>query len=311
MRAIRFYEHGSPDVLRVAEVPKPDASPGQVSIEVTAAAVHFADILVRRGGPGMPAVPLPFVPGFTVTGIAAGRRVVAAVASGGYAERAAAAADAVVPIPDGLDDATALAAFGHGGAALGIVEAAGLRAGETVLITAAAGGVGNLMVQLAARAGASVIGAVGGPDKLAAVPSVAVDYARDDWPDRVRELAPDGVHAVLDTVGGPIAETAFGLLTPRTGRIVLAGLSGGAAPRLDSAAVLARGITVTGFASVLDGARERSARARHALDLAAAGELRPIAGAAVPLDAAAGLHRAVEARQTTGTSVLVVAQRSS
>ncbi|MBT2413954.1 zinc-binding dehydrogenase [Streptomyces sp. ISL-12] len=322
MRAVRFHAYGSPDVLRVDEVPVPQPGPGQVLVRVTAAGVGFADVQIRAGlmrQTALPDLPMPFSPGFEVAGTVAaagpgvdpttvGRRVVGAPAGGGYAELALVSADAALPCPDALDDHTALALLGQGTTAVGVTRAAALHAGDTVLVEAAAGGVGSLLVQLARRAGATVIGAARGEKKLAAAEQlgahIVIDYTAPDWHEQARDAAGGSVQVVLETTGGPVSAAAFDLLTPGTGRMVIYGTASGQAPRFDPLAVYHRGVSVTGFASMAL-APDQQARLRdEAFGLAAVGELEPVIGTVLPLSQAAAAHRAFEERATIGKTVL-------
>ncbi|PRY02016.1 zinc-binding dehydrogenase [Allonocardiopsis opalescens] len=322
MRVVRFHEYGPPEALRVDEVPEPEPGPGRLLVRVAAAGVGLADTRIRAGlvRDMLPDLPLPFSPGFEVAGTVAavgagadpalaGRRVAAAVFGGGYAEVAEVDAEAAYPLPDGLDDAAALALLGQGAAAVGAAEAAAIEPGETVLVQAAAGGVGGLLAQLAKRAGATVIAAVGGPAKYAAAlrngADRAVDYTAPDWADRVRESAPGGVHAVFEGTGGPVSAAAFGLLAPSVGRMVVYGASSGRMPEFDPAELYRRAVAVRGFASVLLPPAELARLRNRAFALAAGGELSPAAGSALPLAEAAAAHRALEERRTTGKTVLI------
>lgn len=322
MRAVRFHDYGSPDVLRLDEVPVPQPGPGQVLVRVTAAGIGFADVQIRAGlmrQTALPDLPMPFSPGFEVAGTVAavgpgvdpttiGRRVVGATAGGGYAEMAIVSAAAALPCPDALDDHTALALLGQGSTAVGVAQAAALRAGDTVLVEAAAGGVGSLLVQLARRAGATVIGAARGEKKLAVAEQLGahmvIDYTAPDWHEQARDAAGGSVQVVLETTGGSVSAAAFDLLAPGSGRMVIYGTTSGQAPCFDPLAVYHRGVSVTGFASVAL-APDQQARLRdEAFALAAIGELEPIIGAVLPLSEAAAAHRAFEERATIGKTVL-------
>ncbi|MDX6340639.1 MAG: NADPH:quinone reductase, partial [Trebonia sp.] len=230
MKAVVMREFGPPRVLRVEDVAGPSSGPAAVVIGVEFASVTFVETQVRAGRPPSKAM-LPALPailgngvGGTVTRAGAeagpgllGQRVVAALGGkgGGYAEAAAAAMPGLIEVPDGVElrDATALLADGR--TALGLMELARPRSGDTVLVEAAAGGVGTLLVQLARNAGARVVALVGGERKLAVVrdlgADLVVDYSDAGWPSRVREAA-GRVDVVFDGVGGGIGLAAFGLL---------------------------------------------------------------------------------------------------
>ena len=184
MRAVVIREFGPPEVLEGAEVATAEAGPGQVVIEVELANITFVETQVRAGKPPHPAM-LPALPpsGRRISGTVAGRRVVASLnGTGGYAERVAVDAGRPVQVPDGLALRDAVALLADGRTALALVRRAGLRAGEVVLVEAAAGGVGTLLVQLARNAEARVVALVGQERKLAVArelgADVAVDYRR-------------------------------------------------------------------------------------------------------------------------------------
>ncbi|WP_320776716.1 quinone oxidoreductase family protein [Streptomyces sp. CRN 30] len=158
-----------------------------------------------------------------------------------------------------------------------MARAAALRAGDTVLVEAAAGGVGSLLVQLARRAGATVIGVARGERKLAVAKRLGadtvIDYSAPDWHERVRDAAGGSVQVVLETTGGPVSAAAFDLLAAGTGRMVLYGTTSGQAPRVGPLAVYHRGVSVTGFSSTALTADQRARLRDEAFTLAADGGL--------------------------------------
>ena len=236
-----------------------------------------------------------------------GRQVVTTTGgSGGYAELVAVQSADLIDVPEGLAMQTATALLADGRTAQALMDAAAVRPGETVLIEAAAGGVGSLLVQLARRAGATVVAAAGGPRKLAAATElgsdVAVDYTVEGWPERVTDLAGE-VDVVFDGVGGVVGQAAFGLLR-RGGRCCTYGMASGQFASIDGDVAASRGITVLRGAPVSpERMRELS---RRALNDAAAGGLRPLIGQTFPLPAAADAHAAIEARATIGKTLLLV-----
>jgi NADPH:quinone reductase len=310
VRAVRQYEFGAPSVLRVEDVPDPVAGDGFALVRVEASGVHFIDTVIRRGvrmGP-MPLPELPMTPGREVAGVVdggewAGRRVVAHLgpASGGYASRAVAPISALHERPDGLSADLAVAMIGTGRTAVSILSAAAITADDTVLVTAAAGGLGTLFVQAALGAGATVVGAAGGARKTARLPSavVAVDYLDPTWADQVR-AAVGSVSLVLDGVGGDVRRAAVELLRPG-GRLVHHGWSSGDRSPLDEEALAARGIEST-FALGLPA--DQRALETEALQAAADGRLVPALQRFSLTDAAAA-HTAIEARETVGKVVLI------
>ena len=255
---------------------------------------------------------LPMVPGNGVGGAVAavgagvdpalvGRRVVTSTGgAGGYAEKVAVDAASLVPVPDGLALDVAVALLADGRTATMLVDAAGVRGGDRVLVEAAAGGVGTLIVQLAHAAGARVIGAAGGERKLALATSLgadtAIDYTEPGW-----ERAAGPVDVVFDGVGGAIARAAFGLLG-HGGRMVSFGLASGTWSDVSEQEAAERGVTRIGLQRP-DPAASRAFTAR-ALAAAAEGRLRPVIGACFPLACAAEAHAAIEARATVGKTLL-------
>jgi NADPH2:quinone reductase len=226
MRAVIVREFGPPEVLVAEEAPEPTAGAGEVVIDVELANITFVDTQIRAGRPPHPSMSptLPAILGNGVGGMVValgagvdagllGRRVVTSLTgSGGYAQRAVAPAQRLVPIPDGVSMRDAVALLADGRTALSLIRQARPRAGETVLVEAAAGGVGTLLVQLARNAGARVVAAAGGERKLAIArrlgAEVAIDYRAGAWPRQVRDAVGE-VDVVFDGVGGAVGESAF------------------------------------------------------------------------------------------------------
>lgn len=315
MRAVWLREFGGPEVLVPGAAPDPVPGPGQVLIEVAHANLTFVETMFRATGFGPFTGSPPLIPGNGVGGVITavgpgvdeglvGRRVVSGTGgSGGYAERVVVDRDLPFEVPAGLplDEAVALLADGRTAAML--VDAAGLLPGERVLVEAAAGGVGSLLVQLAATAGARVVAAAGGDRKVTLLRERGlddvVDYRQPDWADRVR-AATGGVDVVFDGVGGPLARAAFDLLDAG-GRMVSFGLASGAWADVPADLAAARGVTLlrpTATPAELRGYTER------ALAEAAAGRLRPLIGQRFPLEKAADAHAAIESRTTVGKTLL-------
>jgi NADPH2:quinone reductase len=325
MHAIRLHAFGPAENLRYEEVDDPLPGPGEARIAVAAAGVHLIDTVIRSGRRQGPlALPeLPAIPGREVAGVVdalgvgvdedlLGRRVVAHLgpASGGYAELAVRDVDALRPIPDGVSEDAAVAMIGTGRTAMGILEVGELRAGDVVLVTAAAGGLGSLLVQAARNAGATVVGAAGGEAKARRVRelgAIAVDYSVEDWSSTVRQ-ALDGreVTVALDGVGGELGRAALELLGPG-GRLILFGFASGAPTRLDAGDLFARGLTVSAAIGPRILQRPGSMRdlEERALAAAASGELVPLVGQRFALAEAAAAHAAIERRATVGKTVLV------
>ncbi|SEU44015.1 zinc-binding dehydrogenase [Nonomuraea wenchangensis] len=322
MRAVVMEEFGGPEVLRIRQVEDPVPGPGQVLVAVAYASITFVETQVRSGnGPfGRPA--LPRIPGNGVGGriVAAGPDVDPALVGtvvvtttggeGGYAELALARARDAVPVPEGLELKDAVALLADGRTALLLSRQAEIKPSERVLVEAAGGGVGSLLVQLAAAADAHVIGAARGAGKAELVTSLGaasyVDYSRPDWLDRVMKATGGvGLDLVFDGVGGRIGTEAIGALR-EGGRVSIYGMASGADAELDEGRLRARSIGVIGLTAAPTPAQTRALIA-DALNLAAAGRLRPVIGQTFPLESAAAAHRAIESRTTTGKTLLIPA----
>jgi NADPH2:quinone reductase len=326
VRAVRQQRFGGPEVLTVEEVPDLQPDAGQVRIAVAAAGVHLHDATIRQGeasGP-FPLPALPMTPGREVAGTVdalgngaeptwLGRQVVAHLgqASGGYAAQAVAPVAALIGLADDVDAAEAVAMVGTGRTALGVLAEAGLRPDDVVLVTAAAGGIGSLLVQAACHAGAFTIGAAGGDAKVALVDAlgadVAVDYLDPAWPDAVRARLPDGrgVTVALESVGGAIGRAAFDLVAPG-GRVVMVGFSCGEMIELTAGDLFAHGVAVTAAIGPRMFARPGGIQglAEQAVAQLAGGVWHPLV-TRFALDDAAAAHGALVERQTTGKVVLI------
>ena len=320
MRVVWLKEFGPPEALVPGEAPDPVAGAGQVVVAVAFANITFVETQVRAGRSPFPLAPgaLPMIPGNGVGGVVAGtgtgvdaalagRRVVSGTGGrGGYAEKAAVEASGLVEVPEGLalDEAVALLADGR--TALALARAARIAPGERVLVLAAAGGVGSLLVQLAQAAGARVLAAAGGPGKLRLArelgAEVTADYRQPDWPVALRAAA-GAADVVFDGVGGPIGRAAFWLLDPG-GRMLSYGLASGEFTEVSEDEARARQVTIARGVPVTPD--ESTALTRAALSLAAAGRLRAVIGQRFPLEAAAAAHRAIESRATIGKTLLEV-----
>ena len=307
MRAVWLKEFGGPEVLVEADTPDPEVVAGQALVEVEFANITFVETQVRAGKAPWP-VQLPMIPGNGVGGVVVsavdpslvGTRVIASTGgAGGYASLAAVDASGLIEVPDGvaLDDAVALLADGR--TATMLADSVGLRAGDRVLVEAAAGGVGTLLVQLARAAGALVVALAGGPHKVALVrgADVVIDYLLPDWPDRVR-AAVGAVDVVFDGVGGEIGRDAFSLLDPG-GRMLSFGLASGEWAGITPSDAAARGV------SLLAGGRPTPAEARS-YTVRALSDLVPVIGQRFPLAQAAQAHALIESRGAVGKTLLEV-----
>ncbi|MFI9505311.1 zinc-binding dehydrogenase [Nocardia sp. NPDC052566] len=331
MRAVYATEFGGPEVLTVREVPEPVAGPGEVVIEVAAADVMFLDTQLRSGwGTSFFDVRPPYVPGGAIAGVVTavgadvdpswvGKRVSSQTAAsgiggglptGGYAEQALAKAETLVPVPDGLTLSQAVAVAHDGKTALAVFDRAAVRPGEWVLITAAGGGLGTLLIQLARAAGANVIAAARGGAKLELAArlgaSVVLDYSEADWAAKARAATGDaGVQVALDGAGGGFGTAALGAVADG-GRFIGYGAAAGEFAALDQEAAAARGIAVTGLMDLTAGDTDWHALAERAQNEAVAGRLEVVIGQSFPLDQAGRAHAAIESRTAFGRTVLTV-----
>jgi NADPH2:quinone reductase len=323
MHAIRLHEFGPAENLVFEEVPDPTPATGQVRIKVEAAGVHLIDTALRAGTTGGgPITPpeLPTIPGREVAGTVdrldpvtdrtwLGKRVVVHLGQvpGGYAELAVANADRLHELQPHVDAAAAVATIGTGRTTAGILEQAALTPDDVVLITAAAGGIGSLLVQAARNTGSTVIGLAGGPAKTAQVrdlgAEIAVDYEDITWLDQVQtELAGRPVTAILDGVAGNNARQALDLLTTG-GRVITFGWSAGSPLDLTPDQLTARGITTSSPLGPKIAARLRPLETT-ALHHTTSGYWIPLT-TQYPLEQAATAHKALETRNTTGKVVLI------
>jgi NADPH2:quinone reductase len=305
MRAVVMHEFGPPSVLVNSEVAEPVAPASDAMIDVEFASVTFVETQIRAGTPPHPSMlpRLPAILGNGVGGVWHGRRVIASLnGTGGYAERAVAPLEGLVTVPDELRTEDAVALLADGRTAMMLVRAAAIQPGDTVLITAAAGGVGGLLVQLARNAGARVVGAAGGERKLAIArdlgANLALDYLDPAWTTRARA---EGISLVLDGVGGSIGLAAFDVLGSG-GRYYPFGMSSGSFAQISDADAETRKVSVIrGGRPTPDELREL---VRAALAEAVAGRLRSSIGQIVPLERAADAHAAIEQRLTVGKTLL-------
>ncbi|HEY3685293.1 MAG TPA: zinc-binding dehydrogenase [Streptosporangiaceae bacterium] len=327
MKAVRAVAAGGPGVLETADVAVPEPGPRDVQIAVRLAGVNFADVNARRGTYRAPGGPAPRglgldlygevrAVGAAVTRLRTGQRVAGFAATPAYAEVAVAHADLVWPVPDEVSDEAAASYPVVGQTAYHLLKtAARLRDGESVLVTAAAGGVGATAIQVARLLGAgTIVGAAGSPERAAEAVARGADAGVDYSASGVAEgmAAAAAAHAVdvaLDGVGGAVRRGAFHCLNP-FGRLVHFGNASGEPEELPTARTLReRGITVVGFH--LQTLRERrrgllADGARHLLAWLADGRLTIPVADVLPLNRAADAHRLLESRRVSGKLLLSI-----
>ncbi|MCS5637557.1 MAG: NADPH:quinone oxidoreductase family protein [Myxococcota bacterium] len=328
MKAWRVAEHGEPEKVLVLEdhVALPEPAPDQVRIRVGAAALNFGDDLLCRGTyqlrPG-----LPFTPGLEVAGevvaagaeagLAEGTRVmgVPALPAGGLAEYALADARNCYPIPSSLPDLDAAAMLipfqtGH----VALHRRGGLKAGETLLVHAGAGGVGSAAIQLGKVAGARVIATAGGPEKVAICrelgADLAIDYLEEDFAPAVREATGGkGADVIYDPVGGKVFEASRKCVAWE-GRILVVGFAGGEMLDAPMNQLLFRSYSLVGVYMGEYSHRDRpflDAVHQEILDLSGAGRIKPLIHARVSMEEVSGAIASLAGRATAGKVVVEVA----
>jgi NADPH2:quinone reductase len=313
MQAIQMTEFGEPDVLKMVELPVPEPAPGETLIRVTRAGLNFADLHTRTNS-YVGGATLPLVPGAEVAGVRedTGERVVALTGDGGYAQYATALAERAFPIPDDVDDGTALALVIQGTTAWHMYRtAAHVQQGESVVVHSAAGGVGSLAVQLARPMGAGrVIATATGEERRRLALELGADAAVDPAPDGLTErlIEANGgapVDVVFDMAGGAAFDASYTALA-HFGRIVVCGIATREQNEVRSGSLLRHSRAVVGF--YLFHCLERPGMFTRALEdlfaRAASGELRAIVGRTYPLGQAAQAHTDLRARRTTGKLLL-------
>jgi NADPH:quinone reductase len=314
MRAIRITEFGGPEVLTlVDDQPAPNPGPGELLIDVGHAGINYADTHQAEDSYLAPST-LPLIPGAEVAGTTPdGRRVVALLAGGGYAERAVAAAALAFDVPNEVSDGQALALVLQGTTAWHLLRtSAHLQPGESVVVHAAAGGVGTLAVQLAKRWGAGTVIAVASSEEKR---QLALDLGADE---AVDARAPDlkaalvaanrgTVDVVLDMVGGRTTDQSLAALAP-FGRLVHFGMASRTPPSpIQPGALMARSRAVIGFwlaHAMRDPQRHLAEPMRELLELTAAGDLRPVVGGTYGLSEARRAHEDLRGRRTVGKLLL-------
>jgi len=321
MRAIRITEWGGPEVLELVEdAPRPVAGEHQVLVRVTRAGINFADTHARENT-YLARYELPFTPGAEIAGVVeesghgfeAGRRVVALVGTGGYAEYVAAPAATIVPVPDGVSDATALGILLQGLTAWHLfATSAKLHPGESVVVHAAAGGVGSLAVQLAGPMGAGRVIATASTEEKRALAlelgaDAAVDVTREDLAAALREAnLGERVDVVLEMAGGRVFDASLDALAP-FGRLVTYGMASGEPNQVTSGALMRKSRAVVGFWLMHCLARPAEmvdAPLRDLFGRAQRGELRVVEGATYGLSEVRRAHEELQARRTMGKLLL-------
>jgi NADPH:quinone reductase len=321
MKAIVVEEFGGDDVLQVKDVETPQPKAGEVLVKLGASGLNYIDVYHRTG---LYPMPLPFTPGLEgagtieavgegVSDFAAGERVAWASQIGSYAEYVAAAAERLIKIPDTLDDRSAAAAMLQGMTAHYLVTSTyELKSSDTALVHAAAGGVGLLLIQMAKRIGARVIGTVSTEAKEALARDAGADeiirYTEQDFEEEVKRLTDGkGVQVVYDSVGKTTFLKSLKCLAPR-GMLALFGQSSGSVEPFNPGLLAQQGsvfLTRPSLFHYTASRKELEWRAGEVLQAVATGELKLRIEKTFPLDETAEAHRQLEGRKTTGKVLLI------
>jgi NADPH2:quinone reductase len=319
MRAVQLERLEGPEGLKLVDMPVPEAG-DQVLIEVVAAGVSFPDLLLSKGQYQMKP-PVPFVPGVEVAGVVrsapagaavkAGDRVMAFTMLGGWAEVVAAPPNMTFRVPEGWSfEAAAGTVMNYHTAHFALHRRGRLKAGETLLVHGAAGGVGTATIQVARGAGARVLAVVSSEEKAEVARSAGADLAllsTGDWVSQVKEKTGGrGVDVVMDPVGGDIFDLSLKCLAPE-GRLLVVGFAGGRIPEVKVNRLLLKNIDVVGVAwgaFVMMEPQLTEEIARSLASLAEKGFVEPLVGSTFPLEQAAEALRALDSRKATGKVVL-------
>ena len=311
MKAIQISEFGGPEVMKLVDIDQPKPGTDEVLLDVTAIGINYADTHQVENSYLSPQS-LPLVPGIEVVGTHDGKRYLAAVSSGGYAEKAIAHTSSIFPIPDSVTDDQALCMLVQGTTAWHLLKTmAHLQKGESVVVHAAAGGVGTLAIQLAKLWGGTVIAVTSSPEKAALAKSLGADAFVDaneaNLAKAIRAAnGGKGVDIILEMVGGPTFDQSL-LALADFGRLITFGMASRTAPTPVHPGALMHGSkTVAAFwlancfgkPALLDDVLV------ELFQLVADGKLKPVIGATYPLNQAVAAHQAMLARGTTGKIVL-------
>ncbi|NRD77873.1 NADPH:quinone oxidoreductase family protein [Bacillus sp. BRMEA1] len=322
MKAIQFKEYGKPEVLEIVDIPIPEIKPRSVLVQVKASGVNFADT-ARRYGQYLAKTPLPYIPGSEVAGVITevslevtdfkvGDRVVALTEDGGYAEYIALHESQLIKIPEAVEFNHAAAILGQGVSAYHILKTSGqLKKGDTVVVHAAAGGVGTFAVQLAKIMGAGkVIATASSPEKLELAYSLGADfgvnYLEENWHKQILAYTEGkGADVVLEMVGGDIFRNSLKCMAVN-GRLVIYGRAGGQETKFDPAILMQRNVSVIGFwlVHILKDTKIFNESVRELLESISNGKLKLVIGETFPLEEAKRAHELMESRQTKGKLII-------
>ncbi|WP_446223438.1 zinc-binding dehydrogenase [Nocardia sp. IBHARD005] len=330
MRAVQVKEFGGPEVMEVLELPTPQPDSVEVVVDVEVADVMFLDTRLRSGwGQDYFPLSLPYVPGGAIGGVVSavgaevdprwlGKRVVTQTAAsgiggglpiGGYAEKSLAKAATLTEIPGGLTTEQAVGLAHDGRTALAVFDRAAVQPNSWVLITAAGGGLGTLLIQLSITAGAHVVAAARGTEKLALATrlgaTAVVDYSVAGWAERVREITGGGAAVVFDGAGGEFGGTALAAAADN-GLFLGYGSAAGDFADGDTDAAVARAVTVLGLFDIVGEDVDWAAITSRAQAAVVEGSLEVVIGQTFPIDQVRQAHAAIESRSALGRTLLTV-----
>lgn len=317
MKAIRVNELGGVDKLTLEEIEKPIPEADEILVKVAAAGINYADTMMRSGN-YLAQPELPFTLGYeaagtveklgeSVTNLQLGQRVLATTSSGGYAEFATAKANSVIPIPDELGYSEANALLVQGLTALGLLN--DTKSGQSILIHAAAGGVGSLLVQLAKDKGLKVIGTASSEEKLEFVKSLGADktinYSNDNWTEKVLEATDNnGADLIIEMVGGDIVAKNLKVLAAH-GTMIVYGSASGEDFKISVLNLMYKNHSIKGYWLMNESVENRIRFIKELLGHIASGKLK-VEITEFPLENAKEAHQSIEDRKTKGKVVLTV-----
>jgi NADPH:quinone reductase len=318
MKAVRMHEFGGADVLRFEDIENPVQQPDEVLIRVRVAGLNYSDISRRRGSYRPANMSFPYIPGLEaagtvdvvgsgVTQFKTGNRVLAIIDGGGYAEFVTAKESQLFLIPDELDFAESTALLVQGMTAVGLLREA--KAGQSILVHAAAGGVGSILVQLAKSKGLTVIGTASNSEKLQKIAAhggdVAINYTEPDWPQQVLQAVGErGVDIIIEMVGGEIVGKNLELLAVN-GTMWVYGSASGEDYTLSVLDLLDKNLIVRGYWLTLEPPSRKAEFAAELVEQIKKERLQ-ISVTEYPLEKVSEAHRAIEGRKTTGKVVLTI-----
>jgi NADPH2:quinone reductase len=322
MKALQIEQLGGSDVMQIVDVPTPEPRPGQVLVRVEAAGLNYSDIMIREGR-YLQKVELPYLMGREfagiveavtdgVTNLEVGQRVVGSTNKGAMAEHVVAWAQGLVPVPDGLSSEQAVAMLIQGITAVHCIDdLAQLQAGETILIHAAAGGVGTLAVQIAVQRGARVIGTASRDEKCDLIRELggeAINYSSSDWVEELKALTDGrGADVILESVGGDVFKQSFRDALAPIGRLVVFGAASGEVSKLANVEILGSSKTIMGYflPSYIQARPERMmAAGAELVQMMMQGQLKVIIGNTFPLEEAADAFDHMQRRESVGKVII-------